>query len=110
MAEAVFFTLPLCPASDASGPQGYANATDLRVSSCVRGVCTHVLVQDADLVLVHEQERLVQDKGGWQAAYCMPHGSDAGVLAMRCALASAAARALRTVLRQAQPIRTAANR
>lgn len=39
--------------------------------------------QDADLVLVHEQERLVQDKGGWQAAFCMPHHSDAGVLAMR---------------------------
>lgn len=58
---------------------------------CVRRVYTHVFVQDADLVLVHEQERLVQDKGGWQAAYCMPHGSDAGVLAMRCAWPSPAA-------------------
>jgi hypothetical protein len=50
-------------------------------------VCWDVLLQDADLVLVHEQERLVQDKGGWHTAYCMPHHSDAGVLAMRCALA-----------------------
>jgi hypothetical protein len=28
--------------------------------------------QDADLIIMHEQERLVQDKGGWRKAYCMP--------------------------------------
>lgn len=38
---------------------------------------------DADLIIMHEQERLVQQKGGWRSAYCMPHHTDGGVLALR---------------------------
>jgi hypothetical protein len=37
-----------------------------------------LLFQDGDLVLMHEQERLVADKGGWRKAMFMPHPSDRG--------------------------------
>ena len=51
---------------------------------CCAVLCCAVLgLQDADLIIMHEQERLVQDKGGWRKAYCMPHHTDAGVLALR---------------------------
>eukprot|EP00775_Hariotina_reticulata_P004589 gene4589-4843_t len=38
---------------------------------------------DGDVVLIHDQERLVASKGGWRKAMFMPHPSDRGIAKFR---------------------------
>jgi len=85
MCGRVALTLSAVLAAPVSGTASVLLAMLLRAGHItILGMkCSLLGVQDADLIIMHEQERLVQEKGGWRSAYCMPHHTDAGVLAFR---------------------------